>query len=51
MNLLQLDKLNQFYGASHTLWDIDLAVPEGECVVVMGTLRLLELRQRYRQAA
>ncbi len=36
MNLLQLDKLNQFYGASHTLWDIDLAVPEGECVVVMG---------------
>jgi urea transport system ATP-binding protein len=34
--LLNLAGLNQFYGESHTLWDIDLAVEQGECVVVMG---------------
>jgi urea transport system ATP-binding protein len=36
MALLEIKGLNQFYGESHTLWDIDLDVPEGECVVVMG---------------
>ncbi len=36
MALLEVGRLNQFYGESHTLWDIDLQVPQGECVVVMG---------------
>jgi len=36
MALLQVDNLNQYYGESHTLWDVGLTVPEGECVVVMG---------------
>ena len=34
--LLKLEGLNQYYGESHTLWDIALEVPKGECVVVMG---------------
>jgi urea transport system ATP-binding protein len=28
--------LNQFYGESHTLWDLNLEVPEGGCTVLMG---------------
>jgi len=35
-SLLQIKGLNQYYGESHTLWDVDLDVPQGECVVVMG---------------
>jgi len=34
--LLEIKGLNQFYGESHTLWDIDLEVPEGACTVLMG---------------
>jgi urea transport system ATP-binding protein len=34
--MLQVEKLNQFYGQSHTLWDINLEVPEGSCVCLMG---------------
>jgi urea transport system ATP-binding protein len=34
--LLSIDKLNQYYGESHTLRDLDLQVPEGECTVLMG---------------
>ena len=34
--LLQVSGLNQFYGGSHILWDVDLAVPEGSCVCLMG---------------
>jgi urea transport system ATP-binding protein len=34
--MLELNKVNQFYGESHTLWDLDLAVKEGECSVLMG---------------
>ncbi|WP_136064306.1 urea ABC transporter ATP-binding subunit UrtE [Modicisalibacter radicis] len=34
--MLQVDKLNQFYGESHTLWDLSLDVPQGECTCVMG---------------
>lgn len=34
--MLTIDKLNQYYGESHTLWDLDLAVPAGECTCVMG---------------
>jgi urea transport system ATP-binding protein len=28
--------VNQFYGGSHTLWDIDLEIPTGGCVCLMG---------------
>jgi urea transport system ATP-binding protein len=34
--VLAVSGLNQFYGESHTLWDVVLDVPPGECVVVMG---------------
>ncbi len=34
--MLKIEKLNQFYGESHTLWDLDLEVPEGQCSVLMG---------------
>lgn len=34
--MLTVDKLNQFYGESHTLWDLDLDVPAGQCTCVMG---------------
>ena len=35
-DLLKLSALNQFYGASHTLWDIEMAVPGGQCTCIMG---------------
>lgn len=34
--MLAVEKLNQYYGESHTLWDVDLNVPEGECTCLMG---------------
>lgn len=34
--MLSLQGLNQYYGESHTLWDIDLEVPEGSCTCLMG---------------
>jgi len=34
--MLSVSGLNQFYGESHTLWDLDLSVAEGECLCVMG---------------
>jgi urea transport system ATP-binding protein len=34
--MLKIEKLNQYYGQSHTLWDLTLEVPEGECTVLMG---------------
>ncbi len=34
--MLEISGLNQFYGGSHTLWDVDLAVPEGSCTCLMG---------------
>jgi len=34
--MLDVSGLNQFYGQSHTLWDMDLKVPEGSCVCLMG---------------
>lgn len=34
--MLSIEKLNQYYGESHTLWDLDLEVPAGECTCVMG---------------
>lgn len=34
--MLAIEKLNQFYGESHTLWDLDIEVPAGQCTCVMG---------------
>lgn len=34
--MLSVDKLNQYYGESHTLWDVGLNVPEGTCTCLMG---------------
>ena len=34
--MLKIEGLNQYYGQSHTLWDLDLEVPEGQCTVLMG---------------
>ncbi|OQK15529.1 urea ABC transporter ATP-binding subunit UrtE [Methyloprofundus sedimenti] len=34
--MLNISSLNQYYGGSHTLWDLELDVPEGECVCLMG---------------
>ena len=28
--------VDQFYGESHTLWDLSLEVPEGSCTCLMG---------------
>jgi urea transport system ATP-binding protein len=34
--VLTVEALNQFYGGSHTLWDVDLAVPAGARMCLMG---------------
>lgn len=34
--MLKIQKLNQFYGQSHILHDIDFEVPEGECTCIIG---------------
>lgn len=34
--MISIQGLNQFYGESHTLWDIDMQIPEGQCTVLMG---------------
>jgi urea transport system ATP-binding protein len=34
--MLEIKGLNQFYGGSHTLWDVSLDVPKGSCTVLMG---------------
>ena len=34
--MLEIQTLNQFYGGSHTLWDVDMTVPEGSCTCLMG---------------
>ena len=36
MSVLTLKALNQSYGGSHTLWDVDLVVPEGSRTCLMG---------------
>ena len=35
-SLLEIKSLNQFYGESHTLWDLDLSVIQGKCTCLMG---------------
>jgi urea transport system ATP-binding protein len=34
--MLEIQGLNQFYGGSHTLWDVDMTVPAGSCTCLMG---------------
>ena len=34
--MIQIDQLNQFYGESHILWDVNLAIPAGSCTCLMG---------------
>ncbi|ARU54751.1 MAG: urea ABC transporter ATP-binding subunit UrtE [Pseudomonadales bacterium] len=34
--MLAVTGLNQYYGESHTLWDLDVEFPEGKCSVIMG---------------
>jgi urea transport system ATP-binding protein len=34
--LLTIASLNHYYGQSHTLWDLDLEVPAGQCTCLMG---------------
>src|SRR3984893_12263481 len=36
MSTLEVAALNQSYGGSHTLWDVDLAVPAGSRTCLMG---------------
>jgi urea transport system ATP-binding protein len=36
MSALTITGVNQFYGGSHTLWDVDLAVPTGARMCLMG---------------
>jgi urea transport system ATP-binding protein len=34
--MLTLDRINQYYRESHTLWDVSLTVPQGSCTCLMG---------------
>lgn len=34
--MLSLRAVNQFYGQNHTLWDINLELPRGQCTVLIG---------------
>jgi len=36
MSNLHVSTLNQYYGGSHILWDIELHVPQGSCTCIMG---------------
>lgn len=34
--MLSLRSVNQFYGQRHTLWDINLELPRGQCTALLG---------------
>jgi len=34
--MLSIKDVNQFYGESHTLWDVNFDIPEGSCICLMG---------------
>ncbi len=34
--MLSIKDLNQFYGESHTLWDVSIDIPQGSCICLMG---------------
>ena len=34
--MLKINKINQYYAQSHTLWDLTLNIKQGQCTCVMG---------------
>jgi len=34
--MLSIKNANQFYGESHTLWDVSVKIPQGSCICLMG---------------
>ncbi len=34
--MLKLENVNQYYGESHTLWDVNIDINKGDCVCLMG---------------
>src|SRR5438067_1328756 len=34
--MLEIEALNQYYGGSHILRDVQLSVPKGQCTVLLG---------------
>jgi urea transport system ATP-binding protein len=34
--MLEVIGVNQYYGESHILWDVELSIPRGSCVCLMG---------------
>ena len=34
--MLNIQELNQYYGESHTLWDLNIDIPNGACICLMG---------------
>jgi len=34
--MLEIKNLNQYYGGSHTLWNVDISAPTGSCTCLMG---------------
>ena len=34
--MLSIQELNQYYAQSHTLWDVNMTIPEGACICLMG---------------
>ena len=34
--MLSIDRLNQYYGSSHTLRDVTFDVPKGGCTALLG---------------
>ena len=34
--MLSISEIDQYYGGSHTLWELSLEVPEGSCMCLMG---------------
>ena len=34
--MINIKNLNQYYGESHTLWDLNLDVDKGDCIAIMG---------------
>lgn len=34
--MLKINSLDQYYGESHTLWDVNLDIPQGGCICLMG---------------
>ena len=35
-DMLEVAGVNQYYGGSHTLWDVTLGLPAGDCLCLMG---------------